>query len=82
MPAMSTTRKPSPPLAHRLAFGNRLRELRSLQDISQEELGHRSGPHRTFIGKIERGEVSPSLDTIHKLARGLGIDVHAFFTRE
>lgn len=82
MRAMSTTRKLSPPPEHRLVFGRRLRELRCKQGMSQEQLGHRSGPHRNFVGKIERGEVSPTLDTIHKLARGLGVQVHELFVKE
>lgn len=76
---MSTTRKPSPPPAHRLIFGARVRELRTRQGISQEGLSDRSALHRTFVGKIERAEVSASLDSIHKLARGLDIEVNALF---
>ncbi|MGH9402368.1 MAG: helix-turn-helix domain-containing protein [Terriglobia bacterium] len=40
--------------------------------ISQEELAERCGVHRTYMGRIERGETNITLTNIHKLARGLG----------
>lgn len=32
--------------------------------------------NRVFIGKIERGETSPTIDTIEKLSRPLGVHPH------
>ena len=61
---MTTARSP----VH-AAFGNAVRELRRERGLSQEELGHRSGLHRNYIGGIERGELNPTLTSIIKLAR-------------
>lgn len=36
-----------------------LREIRKSRSLSQEELGARSGYHRTYIGLLVRGEKSP-----------------------
>ncbi|MFZ0771758.1 MAG: helix-turn-helix transcriptional regulator [Candidatus Sulfotelmatobacter sp.] len=55
-----------------IAFGRELRNLRLKHKISQEELGARSGYHRTYIGQLERGEKSPSLRTLFDLAATLG----------
>lgn len=77
---MSTTRRASPPAPHRLAFGMRVRELRGERGLSQEGLGQTSGLHRTYVGKVERGEVSTSLDCLHKLAGGLGVHVRELFS--
>jgi transcriptional regulator with XRE-family HTH domain len=41
--------------------------------ISQEELGHRAGLHRTYISDIERGARNPSLKTLSRLADGLEV---------
>lgn len=64
----------------RKSFGQRLRELRKLLDISQEELGFRTGLDRTYISGIERGERNPSLDNIGKLAQALKISLQELFS--
>ena len=55
------------------SFGRVLKELRQNQGLSQEELGFRSGYHRTYISLLERGLKSPSLNTIFQMANTLGI---------
>lgn len=42
---------------------------------SQESFAARIKVHRTFMGTIERGKTNPSLDTLERLAKGLGISV-------
>ncbi|HET7052511.1 MAG TPA: helix-turn-helix transcriptional regulator [Solirubrobacterales bacterium] len=58
-------------VAHR--FGENLRRLRNRADLSQEEMGFRSGLHRTEIGVLERGERLPRIDTMLKLGAALGV---------
>lgn len=41
--------------------------------LSQAELADRAGTAQAVISRIERGVVSPSLDTFAKIARGLGM---------
>lgn len=62
-----------------IQFGLRIAELRRRLSISQEELAERCGVHRTYIGSIERGEKSPTLNTIEKIAKGLGVEIIEFF---
>jgi len=54
-------------------FGENLRRLREKADLSQEEMGFRSGLHRTEIGILERGERLPRMDTMLKLGAALGV---------
>jgi transcriptional regulator with XRE-family HTH domain len=54
-----------------VALGLAVRDLRQSVGLSQEELGYRSGMHRTYVGGIERGERNPSWINIVKLAQAL-----------
>ncbi|WP_418058468.1 helix-turn-helix domain-containing protein [Pimelobacter simplex] len=72
--------KPRPHSAERRrAFGERIRELRKPLGLSQEELGHRAGLDRTYIGSVERGERNISLDNIWALADTLGVHPRELF---
>ncbi|OHE17258.1 MAG: transcriptional regulator [Syntrophobacterales bacterium GWC2_56_13] len=55
------------------AFGSVLRCLRQDRGLSQEALGFESGYHRTYISLLERGQKSPSLQTIFNLSKALKI---------
>lgn len=55
-------------------FASNLRALREKAGISQEELAHRAGLHRTYVGSIERGERNVSLKNIERLANALKVD--------
>ncbi len=66
------------------AFGDRLRLLRQQQRLSQAELAARSNGQitRSGVQKLEAGDRSPGLHTIHALARALGIDPQYFFRED
>lgn len=66
----------------RMKVGLRLREARERQRISQEALGERAGFSVVFVGRVERGEVSTSLDHLELLARTLNIDPWTLFDEE
>ncbi|MDE7463061.1 MAG: helix-turn-helix transcriptional regulator [Muribaculaceae bacterium] len=61
-------------------FGRRVSEIRKSQGLSQEEFADRCGIHRTYVGAIERGEKSPTLNTIQKIADGLNISITDLFS--
>ena len=63
-------------------FGKRIAALRRRQNLSQEELAFRCDIHRTYIGALERGEKSPTIITVEKLARGLGIETFQLFIQQ
>lgn len=54
------------------AFGRHLKKLRLTKQLSQEELSFKCVIPTSQIGRIERGERSPTLNTIRLLAEGLG----------
>lgn len=53
--------------------------FRSRMNISQEELSSMCGYSSTYIGKIERGQRSPSLDTLIRIAEALQIPIASLF---
>lgn len=56
-----------------------IKELRTLQNITQEELSFRSGVSRSHIGMIEKGLRDISLTCIFKLSRALTTPINAIF---
>lgn len=64
-----------------IAFGQVLRDLRVARKLTQEQLADLADFDRTFIGFLERGERSPSLDTVFALARALGIPANRFIAK-
>jgi transcriptional regulator with XRE-family HTH domain len=61
------------PKAASAAFGQRLRDLRAREGVSQDGLARETDVHPTAIGRFERGDREPRLTTILRLARGLGV---------
>ncbi|MDE5584042.1 MAG: helix-turn-helix domain-containing protein [Ruminococcus sp.] len=57
-------------------IGERIRKFRTEQKLSQEELAFNSELHPAYIGKIERGEKCPTIETLYKIANGLKIPLH------
>ena len=64
----------------RHAFGKQLRILRESKNLSQEGFAELCKLHRTFIGRVERGECNVTLETAAKLAKGLGIPIKGLFS--
>jgi transcriptional regulator with XRE-family HTH domain len=58
---------------HELPFGAALRRVRTASGLSQEKLGLEAGVQRNFISLIETGQNQPTINTIAKLARALGL---------
>ena len=52
----------------------RLREIRRERRLSQEELAARAGVNRNYGGKIERGENSPTVEMLEKIAVVLEVE--------
>jgi transcriptional regulator with XRE-family HTH domain len=54
-------------------FGERLRELRTERNLSQERLAELAGLDRNYIGQIERAERNVALVNIVRIANGLEV---------
>ncbi len=58
-----------------IKFGKRVIELLKTKGITQEELAYRCDIQRSYMGVIERGEKSVTLNPIEKIAAGLEISI-------
>ena len=60
-------------------IGLKLKELRVLKGLTQEELADRAELSKGFISQIERDLASPSISTLSDLLQCLGTDLKDFF---
>lgn len=60
-------------------FGDRLRELRTERNLSQEHLAELAGLDRNYIGQIERAERNVALVNIVRIAKALGVEAGELF---
>lgn len=56
----------------RTEVGELVREARVRHGLSQERLARRCATSQRHISRIERGDVSPSVQTLEKLLRAMG----------
>lgn len=62
-----------------IAFGKRVRELRSAKKLSMEKLAELSGIDYRQLSYVELGEVNTTISTASAIAKGLGIPLKDLF---
>ncbi|MDA8091470.1 MAG: helix-turn-helix transcriptional regulator [Nitrospiraceae bacterium] len=68
--------------AIRKKLGEKIRQLRKLRELTQEQLGEKAGISYKFIGEVERGDVNPSLDSLVNISKALRVGVKELFPNE
>lgn len=56
-------------------LGKNLKRIRTAKGISQGEIGRRLEVDKSFISNIENGKTNPTLSTIAKIAKAVGVSV-------
>ena len=59
----------------RMRIGQRVKALRLMTELSQDELAQRAGLQRTHIGRIEGGKYAVNIETLQAIAEALGMTV-------
>jgi len=54
-------------------FAGNVRRLRSKKELSQKALADKVGISVSYVSMLERGQRSPPLETIEKMAKALGV---------
>lgn len=62
-------------------LGKRIRNYRLNLGFSQEKLAEKSHFHPTYIGQIERGEKNPTIESLKKITKALGISLSQLFEK-
>jgi transcriptional regulator with XRE-family HTH domain len=62
--------------------GMNIREARKAKGLTQFQLAERSGLSADFIGKVERGTTSPSIESLKAIATALKLPLGDLFTGE
>ncbi len=57
-----------------------MRHLRTQSRLSVRSFATRTGFSASFISQVERGEVSPSISSLEKIAEALGVTLGEFFS--
>ena len=60
-------------------LGERIVSLRKERNISQAELAHMSNMESPSLRKIEKGRINPTVWTLHRLCKTLGISLAELF---
>ena len=63
-------------------IGQRIRQLRESRGMTQTQLQARSRVSRSYLSRIESGQMTPSLGTLEKLSEPLGVGLNRFFLPE
>ncbi|WP_343316416.1 helix-turn-helix transcriptional regulator [Acinetobacter soli] len=56
-----------------IQFGQLVRKYRKEKKMSQEQLALVCNMDRSYLGRIERGEVNPTLEKVYDLAKNLEV---------
>ncbi|MQX36064.1 helix-turn-helix domain-containing protein [Roseospira navarrensis] len=63
------------------AIGRQVREFRTLMEMTVVDLAKHADLSAGMLSKIENGQTSPSLNTLHRLSVALNVPVTAFFRK-
>jgi len=62
-----------------LELGPHLRSLRTARGLTLRELAQRAGVTESFLSQAERGVATPSIASVRRIARGLGLSIADLF---
>jgi len=69
----------APESAAEIDVGERLREIRTARRCTLREVAERAGLSESFLSQVERGRASASIESLRKIADGLGVTMADLF---
>jgi transcriptional regulator with XRE-family HTH domain len=71
-----------PVAAPEIDLGARIRPLRGGRPLTLRQLAEGAGVTESFLSQVERGVTSPSIATVQRIARALGLSIAQLFAEE
>lgn len=68
------------PYEHAARCGERIRHLRERQELGLKELATKAGISFQYLSRIEKGEVNTPIETLGKIATGLGMTLEVLMS--
>ncbi len=65
-----------------LQLGTRIRALRQARRLTLRDVADRTGVTESFLSQVERDVTSPSIATVHRIARALGLSIAQLFAED
>lgn len=65
-----------------LQLGTRIRALRQARRLTLRDVAERAGVTESFLSQVERDVTSPSIATVHRIARALGLSIAQLFAED
>lgn len=63
----------------KVKIGQRIKELREEQGMSQKDLSYAADLDRSYIASVENGQRNVSIVNIERIANALGVSLNTFF---
>jgi transcriptional regulator with XRE-family HTH domain len=64
---------------HRKTLGRKIRFFREQNRLTQEKLAEKAELAPSYISDVERGRENISVDTLHRIAKALGVHIRELF---
>lgn len=61
-------------------IGKKIKYYRKKLGISQEALAYKADIHPAYVGRLERNEKNPTIETLDRIINALGISYSEFFS--
>lgn len=62
-------------------LGSNIMTLRNKEKLTQEQLADKATISRITLSSIERGEISPTLETVNKISKALNVQIESLFSK-
>lgn len=66
----------------KILLGKRIRSLRRIKDLSQEELAEKANMSGKYVGEIERGQANITIDILEKISTALNVEISELFDHQ